>query len=260
MLANWLKWNLRNPNPYLRFQVIDVSEHGDKDNAVKSHLKKIFLDSTVDLSFVANLTKRIGWSKAEVFIANSVPSSPRMRKGRFGEVLTAALLLEFFKYVIPVQKSQYAMTANQSLPSTDVVAIKKTNKGISEVCFLESKLRTKPDTGVVVEAYKQLRNDQSKRIPDMLMFIIHRLYDTGDPLYHDFLNYLKDRDDTSVNRETLRVGIVCEQESWKDLALDNLQDEIDDSTPQRITTDIIRITCLENFMREFFNHLESGRS
>src|SRR5205807_9937404 len=56
---------------------------------------------------------------------------------------------------------------------------------------------TTKNTMAALEGYRQLRADHSQRVPDMLRFVLARLNDTNDPLFEKFLDYLKDRQDTT---------------------------------------------------------------
>ena len=252
MISNWLAWTPRDPSPYENFQLIDINERASISSEVKSHLTELLVEARFDLPFLQVVTKRLGWKTVQKhLISTSQPTVPILRRGFFGEVLTSGILVEFFSYIIPVQKFQFAISANQSLPGTDLIAIKKNERSLSEVCFVESKLRTTADTGAAIQGYKQLKKDYSERIPQMVLFILARLFETKDPLFENFLNYLRDRRDMA-RVERFRLGLAWERDAWTETVLKNLEEEVDDPELPRLVVQCARVRELPSLIKELF--------
>ena len=125
-----------------------------------------------------------------------------------------------------MNKLEYSLN-NKALPGTDVIGIKikkiKDNQSISEICYLESKLRTTssglPSSATI--AFKQLIKDLGFKIPTISTFLLKRLYEKGDSLFSPFYSYLKSREDFK-DSEVLRIGLVCETGIWNDKPLEKL--------------------------------------
>jgi hypothetical protein len=197
VLEEWLTSVDRTPAPYSDFGVVDVTELAEPAEAILDEVSALLRDARVDPSFFRASAQALGWERVEEWLQEAVPVGTTARRGQFGEVLSTAVLEEFHAYVIPLQKLRYAITAGQSLPSTDVlaVAVDEDSQTVAEVCFVEVKLRTGPDTGIAAIGYRQLRDDYGRRLPDILRFIAERLHERGDQLFDPFMSYLARRDD-----------------------------------------------------------------
>jgi len=254
MFNSWLQTQQRDPSPSTKFQVNDFIEHGDKnDESVKSDLKQIFIQSSVNLDLLKSLTKKYGWDKSyELFVASGQPSNRNMAKGRFGEILLVGVLKEFFDYIIPIHKLQYTITKNQTLPSTDILAIKATSE-ISEMCFVESKLRIVDDINAPVIAYQQLMEDQTYEIPDIIKFAMNRLADKNDPLVDAFILYLLEPIDVTIKKDVFRIGVIYEKEKWNEKSFEKLDKEITGS--KRIYVDLLKIEGLQSFVENIYQYL-----
>lgn len=250
MLSNWLKWKAPDSKLYENFDLVDIDEKTEIDQNIKPYLEKLLLKARFNTSVFQSLANQLEWFEVEKFLAESMPSIPTARRGFFGEVLTCALLVEFFGYVIPVQKLQYTISANRSLPGTDAIAIKKSGKTISEVCFVESKLRTTNETSASIQGYRQLREDYSEKIPEMILFTLSRLQETNDPLFDDFLRYTVDRHDLTYI-ESFCLGLTWEKGAWTEKVLENLEDDIDRDFPP-LSVKLIRIENLAETIKDVF--------
>lgn len=253
MISDWLKATERKPSPSSRFRVFDIMEQKAKTEDVKKILGSTFLKHTVNISLIQKAAKNLGWEKAYKYFGQPAqPTTFNMKKGRFGEIILAIILEELFDYVIPIHKLKYAFTSDQSLPTTDLLAIKKNGDDILEMCFIESKVRTTKDTSALSLAYNQLMEDQTNDLPDILRFIMNHLDKQGNPLVDSFLVYCSDIN--SSTKDTFRIGAVFDKNMWNEKSLHNLHGEITDP-PKRITVDIVLIDNLEDFIKDFYQSL-----
>ena len=123
-----------------------------------------------------------------------------------------------------------------------------------EVCFVESKLRGSADTGAPVEGYEQLRRDYEKELPDILQFLAARLQERNDPLYGDFMIYLRDRRDLA-SLDTFRLGLLWERDEWSETCLHNLEEYLENSGPPPVSVHVVVISGLINLVEELYGRL-----
>ena len=224
MLEKWLTTADRSPAPYGDFEVVDVAEVDQLSDEVLDYVSDLLRDARVDPAFFRAAAEKLGWDEVDAWLEDSIPAGATARRGQFGEILSAAVLEEFHDYIVPVRKLRYAITAGQSLPSSDVLALLVDEDGeIRDVCFVEAKLRTGADTAFAAMGYRQLRDDYAKRLPDVLRFTGERLYENVDGLFDPFMAYLARRDD--AGGDTFRLFLVQDVDAWSETTLENLDDE-----------------------------------
>lgn len=139
------------------------------------------------------------------------------------------------------------------MPSTDVLALKvnSANK-IVEVCFVESKLRTNAGGNAAIEGCTQLQNDYNAKWPSILVFIAKQLYERNDLLFHPFMEYLQDRNDTT-EIDSFRLSLCWEHTTWREKVLENLQES--DIGLKKLAVHVIRIKGLEDLTDDLFTQL-----
>lgn len=215
------------------------------------YLRGLFMSNIVNPSLYAEVAQKYGPKRAaEALISPKIPTLSRMRKGRFGELLTTNILAEFYEYEVPIQKMKFLITSDESQPSTDVIAVKKQKDRVIEVCYLESKLRTTEITSMGKDAFLQLKNDLAKKIPDMLAFVVNQLYEKRDPFYQEMLKFMMERVPSVA--ESFRIGIISEKNKWSETCLVNLGEVIKEKERYKIEVDIIRISCLDQLVKDLF--------
>jgi len=239
-LKYWLNKITRKPNPYTQFTIIDIEEIAEIDDELKDHIEDIILKCRFPDGLLDDIAEYIGDEAiTKKITCPNLPTFLSLRRGYFGEALLGEILVQLFEYKIPIQKLQYSIIANLSLPRTDIVVIKHSEEDISELCFVESKLRTIEDKLVAVNAFNQLKKDYSKDIPDLLIWILARLKEKNDPLYPTFLAYMFDTRDTT-NKEKFLIGLIYDTNNWSETILSNLDENID-TINNEIIVNLIRI-------------------
>jgi hypothetical protein len=225
MLAPWLVSTRRDPQPYKRFGVYDVIHTEPCSDETKAHMAELLRDAALSPTLLQGLARRLGWSEVERIVGEQQPTISKMQRGRFGEVLTAAVLEQQHGYTIPVRKLRFHLTPNQSLPATDVLALKLGPRGsITEVCYVESKLRTVSDHAAVIAGSSQLLEDQRARLPSIVMFVASRLDDGRSPLLNAFLDYLADRREGRPS-DTFALGLCWDSDIWTEAHLRSLEQD-----------------------------------
>jgi len=249
-MERWLTPQDRSPNSYRTFTVIDYLTKPITDD-VKNYLCELLKQNRINPAFLEAAKKRLSWHKLKLVEQAKIPNQLTVQRGDFGEAVATAVLVKLHGYRVPVQKLRFAVTGNQSLPSTDVLAVKENSNRLTEVCFVESKLRTTTAKQAAVQGYKQLEHDQSLFVPHMIVFVAERLFEAGDPMADKLLDYLNSRED--MNLDTSSLNLFFDDSVWTDELLENL--EAVPSKLPRLTTRVVRVKELAALTNELFGHL-----
>jgi hypothetical protein len=182
-----------------------------------------------------------------------MPTLESVRRGDFGEALASAMLEEFHGYAIPVPKLRFKTAGNQTLPATDTLALKLDDSGlVEEACFVECKLRTVRDNRAAVDGYRQLLSDYENKLPEILVFVAHRLWEQRHSLFGAFASYLADRDH-GIENDTFRLGLCYDTGKWDERALVDLEDS--GVALPSLTAHVTRIDHLRALTDELFSEL-----
>lgn len=251
MLNSWLDVKLREPCQYRRFTVVDTRERHSPTDEIRAHVCDLLLTARFDREYLASMAKKMGWDAVQAgIIAAKLPRTRNAKRGEFGESLVISILEQLFGYRVPVPKLRYKMTSDQSLPATDALALRLDDGGeITEVCFVESKLRTTHDDAVGLEGHGQLLQDYQARLPAILEFTAARLYERHDELFNTFSSYLRDRQDTT-SKDTFCLSLCWEETTWREAVLQNLEEG--DIEGPRLTVHATRIAGLRTLTDEVF--------
>jgi hypothetical protein len=257
LLSAWLDLKLRSPSNYKNFDLYDAIQRVELSPEIRGYLIDLVKNSRIDPRLL-DAAARVSTATKDAVVEAGLPTIPTAQRGDFGEVLTAAALIEFLDYSVPVSKLRFGINPDQGLPSTDVVAIKKDRNVISEVCFVESKTRTSRDNDCAAEGYKQLATDYSQRLPHMILFILNRLAERNDPLFELFLNYALDRRDT-LGVERFHLGLTWEAADWSEVVLRNLEAKVDNANYPRVSVHLLAIKDLAKLIEGLFAQIGIAR-
>lgn len=255
MINTWLSSSERAPNPYARFRLIDVEEPAGLPDESRDYVSNLLRDSRFAPEFLADMAGILGWDMVrDTILSGASPNAIPTKRGDFGEVLITALLEESHGYKIPVRKLRYKVTRNQLLHGTDALAIRVDTEGnVTEVCFVESKLRTATrnadDRNLAVTGCDQLKNDFDHKLPDILQFVAQRLHEIKDELFGPFVVYMGTRADTT-DIDTFCLGLVWERAEWEEQILQNLEEHT--NVLPRLVVHAIRINNLGQVSDDLF--------
>jgi len=255
VIETWLNSTERTPNPYAKFKLLDVEEPAGLRESVRDYVSELLRESRFDPGFLTAMAEVLGWEMVRDSLASgAAPESTSTRRGDFGEVLITALLEEVHGYIVPIRKLRYKVTRNQLLTGTDALAIKINNEGrVTEVCFVESKLRTATrsdkDRALAVAGCDQLKKDYESKLPDILQFVAQRLHETKDKMFESFVEYMRTRTDTT-DLDTFCLGLVWDREEWEEQILQNLEDHTD--VVPRLVVYAVRINNLGTVSDDMF--------
>lgn len=238
-VAQWLSPSKRTENGF-SFEVTDITETPAVPQTAE--LAALLADSYWGSEYLENLAARYGFDEVrQRFLRARSGPILAVRRGDFGEAVTVAYLQEVEGYTIPVLKLRFKIGANQTLPGTDCVSLKLSGGSLSEVAFVESKLRTSLDLSVAVVGCGQLKKDAESDVPEILTFIARRLRDTGHSLTDLVERYLFERD---IDLDKYLLVIVHETANWDERILENLEDE--DMGLEPLHVFVARVSDLKN--------------
>jgi hypothetical protein len=195
-LTSWLTASVREGID-ASLTVTDVTEAAPVSDNTVGYLADRMLSARIPPELLTRVTERIGWQ----LVRDAYLALPRIsiRNGALGETIASSYLAEVEAYEIPCEKSRVQIDVNQTLPGTDLVSVRVTEGSITEVHFLECKLRTVRLSGAALGAYAQLVADQGEQFATILMFTLIRLYETKHPLFEPFLDYLQRRSEVDID-------------------------------------------------------------
>jgi hypothetical protein len=195
------------------FNVTDLRENLGSV-PTQAQFASLLSDAYWDMSHLSDLAGRYGGWEAvgERFLQPRAGTGMRVRRGDFGEAVAAQYLKEVEQYHIPVGgKLRFKIAANQTLPGTDCIALKRDEGRLVEVCYVESKVRTSRDLSVAVAGAGQLRQDTDAVMPEILTFIASRMNESHDPLAELIEEYIFSRD---TELDTFKLLVFHENEAW----------------------------------------------
>ena len=245
-VADWLNPAPR-PASSFSFEVTDLKETSAVPSSTE--LADLLVESYWGKAYFADLANRYGFGAVrDKFLGARASSRPTVRRGDFGEAVTVEYLKEVNGYCVPVPKLRYKISANQTLPGTDCIALRISNDELVEVVYVESKLRTSPDSSVAITGTRQLKEDADSANSVTLTFMARRLQETNHSLTNLFVDYLFERN-TSLDKYLL--VLICEDAIWSEHVLGNLEDEEIDLEPLHVY--VARVMGLKNLSDKAFS-------
>ena len=219
-VADWLKPFPRAASDF-SFEVTDLQETSEVPSSAE--LAELLSDSFWGNDYLASLAGRYGQNDVQKrFVQARAGKLQSAKRGDFGEAVAVDYLRKVDGYHIPIQKLRYKISADQTLPGTDCIALRLANGELEEVLYVESKLRTYRDLSVAVLGSRQLERDAHSENPVILTFIARRLQEVNDPLTTLFESYLFERTETL---DKYLLMLLCQADCWDERILENLEDE-----------------------------------
>lgn len=254
MLDQWVRQTEREKSELYNFQIADVEEISPLTPELKTYLSSCLRDDRFPPGLLSELAEELGWKNVmEKFVLPKLPRNTNLKRGEFGEILTARILTTFCNYIVPVAKLRHKLTRGQSLPATDILALKVDDQGnILEINLVESKLRTNKDKSAAVKGQAQLATDYDQDFPSILNYVITCLYERNDPLFNALLQYLREREDNK-DKDSFRLSLCWDAPNWDEDILQELQDSGIALSP--LFVHVIRIKNLRQLTNELFEEL-----
>jgi hypothetical protein len=167
-----------------------------------------------------------------------IPSMTSVNRGDFGEDVTALILQDHLNLIIPVHKLRYKITANQTLPGTDLVALACRPDGQIEALHLaESKLSTSGDLDAGAKAHSQLQIARDASYATILLFVARAISRDNPSLLREFIAFLRNRSDFIDQHH---IALTYEAATWSDEVLSRLPER-----PELVEPLTVHVTLLE---------------
>lgn len=228
-VADWLK-----PSPHpastFSFDVTNIKETSQVPSS--RELADLLTESYWGNNYLASIADRYGFDAVrDKFLRSRAGARIQVKRGDFGEAVTAEYLKGAEGYLVPVLKLRFKIGTNQTLPGTDCVAFKVSGTDLVEVAFVESKLRTSLDLSVAVTGSQQLQHDADSATPEILTFMARQMREANDPLTVSFEDYLFHR---NTDLDKYLLVLLHESSTWDERVLDNLEDTELDLDPLHV--------------------------
>ena len=247
-LETWLRMDARNLNGY-DFPTFDVTERAPRTQPPVRYLATIVGQFFFSSRVLQDLQTQLG-ELARSILADAMPSTQNLRKGVFGEALTAEIYERWHAYIVPLRKLR--MTGG-SPTGTDLLALRSEEDGrLAEVCYVECKLRTTRSDNTALDAHDQLQRARQERIPAIVRHVSNYLDDTRSRLYAPFLEYMASTANEPV-LDTFRVALTWEENEWFEQVLVNLSEREGRLAP--LTVDVIKLPDLRLLVDEVYGLL-----
>ena len=238
-ISDWL--NCSNPSEASNGALVQKISEIDRPTDLQHTLANELRDARFTPAVLVDYMEVLGIDPTSHIVRDLLPVSNTVRRGYFGEVLSACCLREFDDCWIPVQKLRSMISSDQSLPGVDVLGAQTRNGRIEALVFVEAKLRTNRESRIIVQATQELIADLKAGFPSILHFTAVELQKRNDPMYKPFMEYLgrrvgEEQDDLPY------VYLVLEQGNWSDQDIRHL-DELD-PLPDGFRVSVIQIDNL----------------
>jgi hypothetical protein len=176
----------------------------------------------------------------------------KITRGEFGEILCTDILEKFFDYIIPFYKLRVAnINPDLSEHGIDVYGIKMKDDEISEISFIESKVRTNYEENILIEALDQLDNYFQDSLVDWHEFCLKQFFSTKSNYFEPFMRYLNNRLDLQ-HIYSFKLFLNIDKESWDDWIITNLSDS--EKTLPKLEVLIIQVQKLAEFIHYIYEN------
>jgi len=177
----WL--NLHDPpEDYDDFDSFILKEKKESRKIIKKALSDaIIFHHTPDRTFkkIEKSLEDLEYKKIASKISTYMPKSDKVKKGNFGEVISAEYLCQEKSYEMPVFKLKYSHNLNMPSHGQDIVSFQIKDDHINLICIAEAKYSKKYDSGVIRKAHNQLKYLYEVN-PSSLSLIEQVLSDKGE--------------------------------------------------------------------------------
>lgn len=262
MLKNWLNSVARQPCPYQKFQVTEITELQQIDlsnpfDENVTYIGRLLVEYhgdpqliADDLAMLAQDSGSVGLNLVKEYIEKRIlpkPTANITRIGNWGEILASQCMVEFNEYSFPVYKLRFREKRNWAMRLTDLFLIKFPSSGNPIICYGEVKTRSKLKYGkrvkrVAIEAHDSLKKDDALTDPEILTFLRSLLYLNKRRREALFLGQIQNR--LTPYEVTHMLFLVHESEIWKEEILEELEKHQIDNRLQNLSVVILRVTNL----------------
>ena len=215
-------------------------------------MARLLADSSASHELAELLMLELGWSRQRVMdelASMRQPTVNTQQRGKFGEVLHAAILEEFDDMDILIMRYRYILAPNAPLHGPDIVALGRIGSddaGDERIFVAETKLRNAGGRAALSEAYDQLSKTDKGLLGTFLAGYMEILQDADRDLLRRLLRAIEREDPVHF-----RIGVIVESSQWSDSHLDGVdRRSADDDLDMAV--DVVTIGMLDDLVRESY--------
>ena len=190
------------------------------------------------------------WSEEDAedkLVVKRQPKYEAQKKGKFGEVLHAAILETFHHMVVATKRHRYNPAPGASVHGIDLVALDKIEGTQNErIVYAETKLRTAQDRSALIRARSDLVRVNKEDVPVSIAVEAERLRKSDPALFKRLVNAALEK-----CKAQYRIGAVFEESQWSDSLLAAL-DRVHDPGELDMVVDIVKIGSLHDLVLESY--------
>jgi hypothetical protein len=252
-LTHWLTGTTRSP-AFASFQLEDVVEHGPPDDAAAAALARAILDAKSSMGFLEQAAAVLGWDAVAARVAGG---RTRVRRGDFGEALTATWFAEQHALQTPVPKLRYQVSADQTQPGTDIVALAITPEplAVTAIHLTECKLRTRRNLASGEDAHSQLITHREADFAEVVLFVLERLYFEARELHDALLKHLETRQSVQSATDRFEIALIYDAAVWDERVLARIDAVAGDLAPLRVHS--LRVDGLASLIDRAFGSVSA---
>ena len=212
-------------------------------------MARLLAVATASTETVKAVAEMVGWSEeaGDKFVVKRQPRHEAQQKGKFGEVLHAAILETFHHMVVVTKRHMYNPAPGAPVHGIDLVALGKIEGMQGErVVYAETKLRTAQDRNALIRARADLARVNREDVPVSIAVEAERLRKSDPALFKRLVNAALER-----NKAQYRIGAVFEESQWSDSLLSSL-DRVHDPDDLDMVVDIVKIGSLHDLVLESY--------
>jgi hypothetical protein len=236
------------------FTLTEVRETVAFEPTIQARIVAELESARINDAFRNRLQARLTKEKYARVVAAAAPAGNRetTRKGDFGEVVSALSMSHHFGYEVPIKRLRYKQRSGDLLTGIDVVAFRRdpTDGAITEMCYVESKLRTTEDPYAATGGHTQLRESWVSTCSELAIFIGNVLAERNDPLLEPFVDFLANE---SGGKSSFCIAVHTDAAAWSPNTVAQLESVTNPLTPLHLV--VYHIADLADRVRACFDAL-----
>ena len=177
---NSVWFDLHDPPEDYGFDSFILKEKKGSRKTIKKALSDaIIFHHTPDGTFkkIEKSLEKLEYKKIASRISTYLPKPDKVKKGNFGEVISADYLWQVKGYEMPIFKLKYSHNKDMPTRGQDIVSFQIKDNLINLICIAEAKYSKEYKSGKIREAHQQLHLYDVK--PSSLNIIEQILFDKG---------------------------------------------------------------------------------
>lgn len=232
---------------------VHVEKEGWEAAGGAETMAQLLASSTASRETIKAAAEVANWSEEKIvekFVVKRQPTHETHKKGKFGEVLHAAVLEAFHHMVVATKRHRYNPAPGAPVHGIDLVALGAIEGTQCErIVYAETKLRTTRDGHALIRAHADLVRIDRAGVPASIGVEVELLRKSDPAMFKRLVSAA-----LGPNKAQYRIGAIFEESRWSDSFLDTL-DQIHDPDDLDMVVDIVKIGSLHNLVLESYNRV-----